>query len=80
LSNLTGYFPGDFVYFGNNVHVYKSHLESVKEQINREPYSFPKLKIKKHLSSVYDIESLCFEDFELTDYCFHPPIKYIMAV
>jgi len=80
LGKMFGYSPGEFVYFGNNVHIYKSHLSKAKEQITRIPYEFPELRINKNISSIEDIEALTFEDFQLINYIHHPPIKYEMAV
>jgi thymidylate synthase len=80
LAKMFCYSPGEFVYFGNNVHVYKSHIEKAREQISRMPYDFPELKINKEISSIEDIENLTFEDFQLTNYIHHPAIKYEMAI
>lgn len=80
LAKMLGYSAGEFVYFGNNVHIYKTHIDGAKEQASREPFPFPKIIIKKEILSIKDIEDLCFEDFELIDYNFHPPIKYVMAI
>lgn len=80
LSKMLGYTPGDFVFQGSNVHLYKSHVENAKIQIQREPYQFPKINIKKDIKTIEDIENLKFEDFELIDYKYHPPLKYEMAI
>jgi thymidylate synthase len=80
IAKMFGYNPGEFVYFGNNVHVYKSHIEKAREQTSRVPYDFPELKINKEISSIEDIENLTFEDFQLSNYIHHPSIKYEMAI
>lgn len=69
-----------------DTHIYEAHLEGAKEQINRVPYDFPSLKITKDApikdSSIDEkikwIESLKYEDFLLTDYKYHPSIKFEM--
>jgi thymidylate synthase len=49
----------------------------VKEQLQREPRPLPKLRILRRPPSILEYR---FEDFELTDYNPHPPIKYPVAV
>lgn len=76
-SNLNA---GDLIFCGGDVHIYSNHIEQVKEQIDRIPFDFPKLKIKKSISSIKDMEDLSFEDFEILNYQSHPSIKAEMAV
>ena len=68
-----------------DLHIYEEHLEAVEEQLKREPYNLPKLKIKKDIDinlsidrKIRWIENLTFEDFELIDYNCHPIIRAIM--
>lgn len=71
-----------------DTHVYESHVENAMEQIKRDPYKFPKLKITKEApgqnatidEKIHWIESLEFTDFTLEDYVYHPPISYPMVV
>ena len=58
-------------------HVYLNHVAPLKEQIDRVPNRFPKLRIKRSIS---DIEAWTFEDLDLIDYCPQAPIKMEMAV
>jgi thymidylate synthase len=51
------------------------HLEGLKEQLTRQPFPLPKLKIANK-----PINKLLFEDFELIDYQHHPKIKFEVAV
>lgn len=51
------------------------HLEGLKEQLKREPFSLPRLKIAKK-----PIDELKFEDFELINYKHHDKIKFEVAV
>ncbi len=51
------------------------HVEGLKEQLTREPYELPKLKIAKK-----PLDQLTFEDFELVGYKHHPRIKFEVAV
>lgn len=46
-------------------------MDQVKEQLTREPYPLPELKLKKEIHTLEDIENLEWEDFELCDYQSH---------
>ena len=69
--------PGDFVWTGGDCHIYLNQIEGVQEQLKREPRPLPKLLIKRKPESVTGYR---FEDFEITGYDPHPPIKYPVAV
>lgn len=79
-AKATNLVAGDLVFCGGDVHIYNNHIQQVKEQISREPFDFPKLNIKKDISSIKDMEDLSFEDFEVLNYQSHPSIKAEMAV
>jgi thymidylate synthase len=65
----------EFIYHLGNCHIYDDHIEPLKEQINRVPFEFPKLKItKKYLT----IEEYQEDDFILENYQFHNFIKMEM--
>jgi len=66
-------------------HIYDEHLDAVNEQLTREVYDSPKVEIKKYIDKnlsidekIKWIEELKFEDFELSEYKYHPTIKAIM--
>ena len=69
---------GDFVWTGGDVHLYSNHIEQVKEQLSREGFNPPKLKIKDRGQK--KIEDFEFEDFEVIDYEAKPTIKAPIAV
>jgi thymidylate synthase len=68
--------PGVATWIGGDTHIYTPHISSVKEQLTREPYALPELKINKELSSLEDILKLKIDDFELLNYKSHDKIKY----
>ncbi|NWL90157.1 MULTISPECIES: thymidylate synthase [unclassified Paenibacillus] len=68
---------GEFIWSGGDVHIYKSHLEQVKTQLEREPYPLPQLVIKRKPDSIFDY---VYEDFEFVGYQHHPGIKATVAV
>lgn len=68
---------GDFIHVLGDTHIYKNHIEALKQQIEKQPYPFPTLKINKQID---DISRFTFDDFTLENYKFHPSIKMNMAV
>lgn len=53
-----------------DVHIYEQHYDAVFTQIRRNPFSFPKLKIKH----IENIDNLSSSDFVIEDYNSHPSI------
>ena len=86
LCNLEGIdlTPGELTVFIADAHLYKTHIEQVKMNIERKPYPFPKLivKINGNLQGEKkkDIMDFKFEDIELLGYKAHPNIKADMAI
>ena len=68
---------GEFIWTGGDVHLYLNHLEQPEEQLLREPYPLPKLKIKTKPNSIFDYS---FEDFELINYRYHPHIPAPISI
>ncbi|MBJ6363680.1 thymidylate synthase [Paenibacillus sp. GCM10012307] len=69
--------PGEFIYSGGDVHIYKDHFEQVELQLTREPFPLPKLVIKRKPDSIFDYK---YEDFEIVGYQHHPTIKAAVSV
>lgn len=69
--------PGEFIYSGGDVHLYKDHIEQAKLQLTRTPYPLPKLVIKRKPPTIDDYR---YEDFEIVDYVSHPAIKATVSV
>jgi len=68
---------GDFVWTGGDTHIYSNHQEQTDLQLTREPFSLPKLEIKRKPESLFDYT---FEDFDIVGYEAHPHIKGAVAV
>lgn len=68
---------GDLIWTGGDVHLYMNHLQQAKQQLRRQPYPLPKLRIKRQPDSIFDY---CYDDFELLDYQAHPHIKAPISV
>ena len=68
--------PEDFVYFMGNTHIYCDHIDALKEQITREPLSFPKINITNQKK----LEDYTIDDVEWTSkYNSHDTIKMAMS-
>ena len=68
---------GEFIHVMADIHIYENHISQLSEQIQREPFPFPKLIIKR---KVLDIDDFKIEDFDVVDYKCHPAIKMDMAL
>jgi thymidylate synthase len=68
---------GDFIWTGGDCHLYANHAEQVDTQLERTPFPYPTLHIKRRPPSILDYE---YEDFEVVDYQHHPAIKAPVAV
>ncbi|MCC9173382.1 thymidylate synthase [Arthrobacter sp. zg-Y179] len=77
VAQQTGLEPGEFVWSGGDVHIYDNHVDQVREQLSREPFPYPKLRIRRTPESIFDYT---LEDFEVLDYRHHPGIKAPIAV
>ena len=77
VASVCGLEAGEIVVSMGDAHVYKDHVEALKEQIGRTPRPFPKLIIKNNRER---IEEFVMEDFEIVDYDPHPAIKMKMSV
>lgn len=65
IARCTGLEPYEFIYNLGNAHIYNEHIELLKQQIERRPNNFPKIKINKESSN---IEDYCIDDIEISDY------------
>lgn len=77
IANICNLKPKELIISLGDAHIYKNHIENVKIQIERNPFPFPKLKLKRIFSS---IDCVNFDDFEIKQYEHHDVLKYQMAV
>ena len=77
LAQQAGLEPGELVWMGGDTHLYLNHAHLIEEQLSREPLGRPRLEILRKPASMFDY---AIEDFEVTDYTPHPPIKAPVAV
>jgi thymidylate synthase len=74
--------PDELIGNLGDTHLYLNHITQAKEQIKREPYSLPKLKISRTLfefgkpdPNKLDLDYYSIHNFELLNYQSHPAIK-----
>ena len=77
VAQATGLEPGEFVHTFGDAHIYLNHLEQVDEQLAREPYPLPVMRINDAIDDIFDFD---FDDFTLENYRFHPHIPAQVAV
>lgn len=77
IAQVTGLTPGDFVWTGGDVHIYHNHVESLQQQLTREPRELPRMMIEDRRQ---DLFSFAFDDFKLVGYRPHPAIRMAIAV
>jgi len=69
--------PDELIGNLGDIHLYSNHIEQAKEQIGREPFELPSLKIEDEVKWV---EGDCLpyyspSDFKIENYQSHPTIK-----
>jgi thymidylate synthase len=79
-SKITSLSPWTFTHTLWDAHIYNNHIDQVEEQLSREPFALPELKLNKNIKTLEDIEKLEWEDFELINYKSHKKIKAPVAV
>jgi len=77
LAQVTGLKAHEFIWTGGDVHIYQNHFEQVEEQLARDSFPPPKIKLNPEVKSIFDFK---YEDVELIDYQCHPYIKAPIAV
>lgn len=75
IAQECGLEPGIFIHTLGDAHIYLNHVAGLREQLKREPYPLPTLKIAKK-----PFDELKFEDFKVENYQHHPIIKFDIAV
>ena len=68
---------GDLIWTGGDCHVYDNHREQVETQLDRDPYPYPTLHLRRRPGSIFEYG---FEDFEVIGYRHHPTIRAPVAV
>ncbi len=77
MAQVTGLKPGEFIHTLGDAHVYNNHLDQVKLQLTREPYTLPRMVINPEVKDIFNFK---YSDFELINYQSHPHIKGEVSV
>lgn len=68
---------GELIITFGDVHLYLNHIDQAKEQLTREPFPYPTLKLN---TDVKDVTKFTMQDIELVGYESHGTISAPMAV
>ena len=68
---------GELVISTGDTHIYQDHVEQVKEQLQRKPYTAPTLMLSAEKTNMFE---MTMQDIHLEGYESHGPIKANMAV
>lgn len=77
IAHVSGVSVGEFIHTFGDVHIYTNHLPQVEEQLGRQPYPLPRLRIDPSVRSLDTIER---RQIELVDYRHHPALGGEVAV
>ncbi len=77
LAQQCGLGPGEFIWTGGDCHLYVNHVKQADLQLARDPHPLPRISFRRRPPSIFDYQ---YEDFEITGYRHHPPIKAPVAV
>src|SRR2546430_1071783 len=77
VAQVTDLEPDEFIHSFGDAHLYLNHLDQAREQLSRQPFPLPVMRINP---AVKDIFSFRYEEFVLENYQAHPHIKAPVAV
>ncbi len=77
LAQQAGLQPGELVWVGGDVHLYRNHFDQAREQMTRDPRPFPTMRLARQPES---IDGYKIEDFIVEGYAPHAAIKADVAV
>lgn len=78
VAHVTGTEAHELTLVMGDAHVYRDHVDALREQLTRLPRAFPTLNIKR--DDVEDIDAFTPEDFEVVGYSPHKKIEMKMSV
>ena len=70
--------PGQMVWFGDDVHIYGPHIETLYDQVHRAPFGAPSLLINREPEAMpWEIE---YGDIQVLNYSTHSPVSFELFV
>jgi thymidylate synthase len=79
LATICDMEPNDLIISTGDTHIYKDHIDAMREQISRRPFPQPHLKINARVKTIA-LEEITEDDFELSGYIHHQRIYGRMSV
>lgn len=82
MAQITGHKAGNAYHKIINAHIYEDQLDLMRDvQLTREPFESPRLWINPNIKTLEDLETwVTLEDFQVSGYEHHEPIKYPFSV
>jgi thymidylate synthase len=77
IAQVSNLYVGELIISTGDTHIYKDHIDQVREQLTREPLELPTLKLNPDIT---DIDKFTMNDISLEGYTSHGSIKAKMAV
>lgn len=77
IAHHCGFKVGELIISTGDTHIYKDHVEQVKEQLTREEYPAPTLHLNPGKTNIFEVDMF---DIQLSNYQSHGQLKATMAV
>lgn len=77
IAHVTGLKPGRFIHTFGDAHIYLNHVEQVQEQLRREPFPLPTLRIDPQLTDLFDFDPVWIT---LENYKHHGVLRGALSV
>jgi thymidylate synthase len=79
LAKMCDMKPQKLIISSGDTHIYKDHIEQMKEQVRRIPLSSPILRVSDTVTTK-NIDDITIQDFDLDGYFYHPRLYGKMSV
>jgi len=77
VAHVTGLYPGEFIWSGGDIHIYRNHIEILRNQMQRRPLASPTLWLNP---DIREIDEFTFDDIKIEHYQSHPALKMEVSV
>ena len=68
IAQVTNMVAEEFIWTGGDCHIYSNHTDQVNEQLKRQPYPLPSLRLNPNIENLFDFK---FEDISIEGYEHH---------